>query len=60
MGKSRIYAMRKYNIKNYKIKCIFLAFFQLFSLEMIYSQRKRSKYLAFFKGVINGIREEKK
>ena len=60
MGKSRIYAMRKYNIKNYKIKCIFLAFFQLFSLEMIYSHRKRSKYLAFFKGVINGIREEKK
>jgi GT2 family glycosyltransferase len=59
MGRSRIYAMRKYNIKNYQIKCISLALIQLFSIEMIYSQRKRSKYLAFFKGVINGLREEK-
>jgi len=60
MGRSRIYAMRKYNIKNYKIKCISLALIQLFSIEMIFSQRKRSKYLAFFKGVISGLREEKK
>jgi GT2 family glycosyltransferase len=60
MGRSRIYAMRKYNIKNYQIKCISLALIQLFSIETIYSQRKRSKYLAFFKGVITGLREEKK
>ena len=59
MGKSRVYSMRKYNIKNYRIKCFSIAILQLFSLEMLFSRRKRSKYYAFFRGVIKELREEK-
>ena len=60
MGKSRVYSMRKYNVKNYRIKCFSIAIMQLFSFEMIFSRRKRSKYYAFFRGVIDELREEKK
>ena len=60
MGKSRVYSMKKYNVKNYRIKCFSIAILQLFSLEMIFSQRKRSKYFAFFRGVIEELREGKK
>ena len=60
MGKSRVYSMKKYNVKNYRIKCFSIAIMQLFSLEMIFSQRKRSKYFAFFRGVIEELREGKK
>ena len=60
MGKSRVYSMRKYNIKNYRIKCFSIAIMQLFSIEMIFSKRKRFKYFAFFKGVIKELREEKR
>jgi len=59
MGKSRVYSMRKYNVKNYRIKCFSIAIMQLFSFEMIFSRRKRSKYYAFFRGVIDELREEK-
>jgi hypothetical protein len=52
--------MKKYNVKNYRIKCFSIAIMQLFSLEMIFSQRKRSKYFAFFRGVIEELREGKK
>ena len=60
MGKSRVYSMRKYNVKNYRIKCFSIAIMQLFSLEVIFSRRKRSKYYAFFRGVIEELRKEKK
>ena len=60
MGKSRVYSMKKHNVKNYRIKCFSIAILQLFSLEMIFSQRKRSKYQAFFRGVIEELREGKK
>ena len=32
MGRSRVYAMKKHMIKNYRFKCLFLALIQLFSL----------------------------
>ena len=31
MGRSRVYAMKKHMIKNYRFKCLFLALIQLFS-----------------------------
>ena len=58
MGKSRVYAMKKYQIKNYKLKCIFFAIIQLMSVEMLFSKRKRAKYLSFYQGVMEGIRED--
>lgn len=60
MGKSRIYTMKKYQIKSYRIRCLLLALMQLLSLEMIFSARKRAKYLSFFKGVVQGLKEESK
>ena len=60
MGKSRVYSMKKYNVKNYRIKCFSIAIMQLFSLEMIFSQRKRSKYFAFFSRRNRGIKRRKK
>ena len=52
MGKSRVYAQAKHKIKGVNLRNILLASFQLISPEMILSARKRAKYIAFFKGVI--------
>lgn len=60
MGKSRIYSMRKHNIKNYQVKSLFLAILQMLSLEILFSKRKRSKYLSFFLGVMEGLKEKQK
>ena len=59
MGKSRVYAMKKYKINNYKVKCLLFAIIQLMSIEMLFSKRKRAKYLAFFKGVKEELKEDK-
>lgn len=55
MGKSRVYAQAKHKIKGVNLRNILLASFQLISPEMIFSRRKRAKYIAFFKGVIEQI-----
>jgi GT2 family glycosyltransferase len=55
MGKSRVYAQAKHKIKGVNLRNILLASFQLISPEMIFSARKRAKYIAFFKGVIEQI-----
>lgn len=57
MGRSRVYAMKKHMIKNYRFKCLFLALIQLFSLQMLFSKRKRFKYFAFYQGVLRGLNE---
>ena len=57
MGRSRVYAMKKHMIKNYRLKCLFLALIQLFSFQMLFSKRKRFKYLAFYHGVLSGLNE---
>ena len=57
MGRSRVYAMKKHMIKNYRFKCLFLALMQLFSLQMLFSKRKRFKYFAFYQGVLRGLKE---
>ena len=57
MGRSRVYAMKKHMIKNYRFKCLFLALIQLFSLQMLFSKRKRFKYFAFYQGVLSGLNE---
>ena len=48
MGRSRVYAMKKHMVKNYRFKCLFLALIQLFSLQMLFSKRKRYKYFILF------------
>ena len=58
MGRSRVYAMKKHKIKNFKLKCLFFALIQLLSLEMIFLKRKRYKYISFYQGVIKGIKED--
>lgn len=55
MGKSRVYAQAKHKIKGVNIRNILLASCQLISPEMILSARKRAKYIAFFKGVMQQI-----
>ena len=57
MGRSRVYAMKKHMVKNYRFKCLFLALIQLFSLQMLFSKRKRYKYFAFYQGVLSGLNE---
>jgi len=57
MGRSRVYAMKKYMIKYYRFKCLFLALIQLLSLQMLFSKRKRHKYYSFFHGVLSGLKE---
>ncbi len=57
MGRSRVYAMKKHMIKNYRFKCLFLALIQLLSLQMLFSKRKRYKYFAFYQGVLSGLNE---
>ena len=57
MGRSRVYAMKKHMIKNYRFKCLFLALIQLFSLQMLFYKRKRFKYFAFYQGVLSGLKE---
>ena len=59
MGKSRVYAMKKYKINNYKARCLLFAIIQLMSIEMLFLKRKRAKYLAFFKGVKEELKEDK-
>ena len=55
MGKSRVYAQAKHKIKGVYLRNIILASLQLISPEMVLSARKRAKYIAFFKGVIEQI-----
>ena len=59
MGKSRVYSMKKYQIKHYQIRCLLLAIIQLLSIEIVFSPRKRSKYLSFFKGIVQSLIEDK-
>jgi len=59
MGRSRVCMQGKHKISGYKFKNIIFAIFQLFSLEMIFSPRKRIKYLYFAKGVFEEIFTQK-
>lgn len=51
MGRSRVYAQKKHNIKAVTIRNIMLSLFQVLSPEMLFSKRKRAKYTYFLKGV---------
>ena len=51
MGRSRVYAQKKHNIKAVTIRNIMLSLIQLLSPEMLFSKRKRAKYTYFLKGV---------
>ena len=51
MGRSRVYAQKKHNIKAVTIRNIMLSLLQVLSPEMLFSKRKRAKYTYFLKGV---------
>ena len=51
MGRSRVYAQKKHNIKAVIIRNIMLSIIQILSPEMLFSKRKRAKYTYFLKGV---------
>lgn len=51
MGRSRVYAQKKHNIKAVTIRNIMLSIIQILSPEMLFSKRKRAKYTYFLKGV---------
>lgn len=53
MGRSRMYATLKHDLSFAKVKAFKGATFQLLSPLNIFSQRKRSKHWAYFKGVIS-------
>ena len=55
MGRSRVYSQKKHNHKAVTIKNVFLAMIQVFSPEMLFSERKRAKYVSFLKGVFAEI-----
>ena len=55
MGRSRVYSQKKHNHKAVTIKNLFLAMIQVFSPEMLFSERKRAKYISFLKGVFAEI-----
>ncbi len=57
MGWSRVYAMKKHKVQSYKIKCLFLSLIQLISIEMIFSRRKRYKYISFLRGTFLALKE---
>ena len=46
---------KKHNHKAVTIKNVFLAMIQVFSPEMLFSERKRAKYISFLKGVFAEI-----
>ena len=58
MGKSRVYAQKKHKINFPLIRNFIFSFVQLFSIEIIFSKRKRAKYFSFFKGVLSEINKE--
>ena len=55
MGRSRVYSQKKHNHKAVTIKNILLATVQILSPEMLFSERKRAKYVSFLKGVFAEI-----
>ena len=50
MGRSRVYALAKYGRPAPWLRTVLMALGQLLSPEMLFSARKRAKYLAFLKG----------
>jgi len=57
MGWSRVYAMKKHKVQSYRIKCLFLSLIQLISIQMIFSRRKRFKYIYFLRGTFLALKE---
>ena len=55
MGRSRVYAQKKHNIKAVTIRNIMLSLIQVLSPEMLFSKRKRAKYTYFLKGVFSQL-----
>ena len=55
MGRSRVYSQKKHNHKAVTIKNVLLAMIQIFSPEMLFSERKRAQYISFLKGVFAEI-----
>ena len=55
MGRSRVYSQKKHNHKAVTIKNVIFAMIQIFSPEMLFSERKRAKYISFLKGVLAEI-----
>ena len=55
MGRSRVYSQKKHNHKAVTIKNLIFAMIQIFSPEMLFSKRKRAKYISFLKGVLAEI-----
>ena len=58
MGKSRVYGQKKHKINFPLTRNFIFSFVQLFSIEIIFSKRKRAKYFSFFKGVLSEINKE--
>ena len=52
MGRSRVYSQKKHNHKAVTIKNVIFAMIQIFSPEMLFSERKRAKYISFLKCVL--------
>ena len=59
MGRSRVYAQNKHNLKAVTIRNIMLSFIQILSPEMLFSNRKRAKYTSFLRGVFAELKSTK-
>ena len=59
MGRSRVYAQNKHNLKAVTIRNIMLSFIQMLSPEMLLSNRKRAKYTSFLRGVFAELKSTK-
>ena len=59
MGRSRVYAQNKHNLKAVTIRNIMLSFIQILSPEMLLSNRKRAKYTSFLRGVFAELKSTK-
>ena len=56
MGRSRVYATRKHNRPMPFARALFSALMQVFSLQVLFSSRKRAKHIAYLQGVISSWR----
>ena len=53
MGRSRVYATRKHNRRFPFLRALYSALGQVFSLQVLFSKRKRAKAVAYLRGVLS-------
>ena len=58
MGRSRVYTQNKHNLNAVIIRNIMLSLIQIISPEMLFSKRKRAKYISFLRGVFAELKSK--